>query len=143
MAAIPGPFDRGFNVSPANQGLHLRDLPTPTLLLVWTMNSVYRMVIAEAPAVFLQGGLFFPDWTAARFHGASVSGFLETGWIGVGLPMEIGAAGRRIVTSPVRAITIQVRRPRPRIRSMVQRAAMRVAGWVEEVNRKRTRSVES
>lgn len=107
MAAMAGRLDRGVHVSPAVRVLHLRDLPTLTLLRVWTMNSVYRLVIADAPEVLLQGGPFFPEWTAARLDGATVSGLIEIGWIGVGLPMEICAAGRRIVTSPVRAITIE------------------------------------
>jgi hypothetical protein len=107
MVAMAGRLDRGVNDSPAVQGLHLRDLPTLTLLRVWTMNSVYCLVVADAPEVLLQGGPFFPEWTAARLDGASVSGVLKTGWIGVGLPMEIRAGSRRIVTSPVRAITIE------------------------------------
>ena len=107
MVAITGRLDRGVNDSPAVQGLHLRDLPSLTLLRVWTLNSVYCLVIADAPEVLLQGGPFFPEWTAARLDGAAVSGLIKIGWIGVGLPMEICAAGRRIVTSPVRAITVE------------------------------------
>jgi hypothetical protein len=106
---MAGRLDRGMNASPAVQGLHLRDLPALTFLRVRTMNSVYRLVVADAPVVLLQGGPFFPEWTAARLDGATivVSGPIKKGWIGVGLPMEICAAGRRIVTSPVRAITIE------------------------------------
>ena len=109
MVAIAGRLDRGVNVSPAVQGLHLRDLPTLTLLRVWTMNSVYYLVVADAPEVLLHGGPFFPEWTAGRLDGATivVNGLIKIGWIGVGLPMEICAAGRRIVTSPVRTITIE------------------------------------
>ena len=104
---MAGRLDRGVNVSPAVQGLHLLDLPTQTFLRVWTMNSVYCVVVADAPEVLLQGGPFFPEWTAARLDGATISGLSKIDWIGVGLPMEISAAGRRIITSPVRAITIE------------------------------------
>ena len=107
MAAMAGRLDRAVTDSPAVQGLHLRDLPTLTLLRVWTMNSVYRLLTTEAPEVLLQGGPFFPEWTTARLDGATVSGLIRIGWIGVGLPMEICAAGRRIVTSPVRAIAVE------------------------------------
>ena len=107
MVSMAGRLDPGVNVSPAVLGLHLRDLPTLTLLRVWTMNSVYCLVVADAPEVLLQGGPFFPEWTAARLDGAAISGLIKIGWIGVGLPMEICAAGRRIITSPVRAITIE------------------------------------
>ena len=86
-------------------GVHLRHLPPLTTLLVHTRNSQYRLVVTQGTAVFVQGGAFFPDPTPAHLDGASIGGScLKVGWIGVGLLMEIRAGGRRIITSPVRAI---------------------------------------
>jgi hypothetical protein len=89
-------------------GVYLRDLPPFTTLLVWTMNSVYRVVITQWPEVYIQGGAFFPDPTSAYLDGASIGGScLRVGWIGVGLIVEIRSGGRHITTSPVRAITTE------------------------------------
>jgi hypothetical protein len=89
-------------------GVRLRDLPPFTTLLVWTMNSVYRVVITQWPEVSIQGGAFFPDSTSASLDGASIGGScLRVGWIGVGLLVEIRAGDRHIITSPVRAITTE------------------------------------
>lgn len=89
-------------------GVHLRDLPPFTTLLVWTVNSVYRVAITQWPEVYIQGGAFFPDPTSAYLDGASIGGScLRVGWIGVGLLMEIRSGGRHIITSPVRAITTE------------------------------------
>jgi hypothetical protein len=86
----------------STNGVHLRDLAPMTTLLVRTRNSEYQIVVSSGDEVLVKGGRFFPSLTEARFSGASVGGsFLKVGWIGVGLRMEILAAGRRIVTSPV------------------------------------------
>jgi hypothetical protein len=52
-------------------GVQLRDLPPFTTLLVWTMNSLYRVFVTQWPEVYVQGGAFFPDPTLARVDGAS------------------------------------------------------------------------
>jgi hypothetical protein len=88
--------------------VHLRDLPPFTTLLVWTMNSLYRVVVTHWPEVYVQGGTFFPDPTLAFVDGASIGGScLRVGWISAGLLVEIRSGGRRIITSPVLAITTE------------------------------------
>jgi hypothetical protein len=92
------------------EGVYLRQLPPLTTLMVWTRNSLYRMVVTEGSSVQVQGGTFFPNFTPALVDGASMGrGVLKKGWISVGLEMEIRARGRRIVTSPVQAITTERR----------------------------------
>ena len=89
-------------------GVQLRDLPPFTALLVWTMNSLYRVVVSQWPEVYVQGGAFFPDPTLAQLDGASIGGScLRVGWISAGFLVEIGAAGRHIITSPVLGITTE------------------------------------
>ena len=89
-------------------GVQLRDLPLFTTLLVWTMNSVYRVVVTRWPEVYIQGGAFFPEPTSAYLDGASIGGScLRVGWIGAGRLVEIRSGGRHITTSPVLAITTE------------------------------------
>jgi hypothetical protein len=95
----------GFAEATAGTGVSLFDLDPLTVLLVDTHNTRYRLVVSQRTAVFVTGGRFFPDTTAARLEGASLGGsLLKLGWIGAGLCMEFQAGGQRIVTSPVRAI---------------------------------------
>jgi hypothetical protein len=88
-------------------GMYLSDLPPCTTLRIWTLHSLYRMVIKQAPEVSVQGGVFFPAPTAARLVGSSwvSGGLLEVGWIGAGLRVELRSTDQYVVTSPVRAIT--------------------------------------
>jgi hypothetical protein len=87
-------------------GVNLRHLAPFTTLLLRTMNSLYRVVITQGPEVYIQGGAFFPDPTSAYLDGASIGGsWIRVGWVGVGRRVEIRSGDRRIITSPVRAIT--------------------------------------
>jgi len=89
-------------------GVRLRDLPPFTILLVWTMNSRYRVVVTRWPEVYVQGGAFFPDPTLAHLDGSSFGGScLRVGWISAGLLVEIRSGERHIITSPVVAITTE------------------------------------
>ena len=89
-------------------GVHLRDLPPFTTLLVWTMNSLYRVVVTHWPEVYVQGGVFFPEPTLACIDGVGVGqNRLRVGWISAGLFVEIRSAGQHIITSPVVAITTE------------------------------------
>ena len=101
-------MDRFIDFMARLEGVHLRQLPPLTTVLTWTKNSLYRIVVTEGSDVYVQGGAFFPNPTSAQLDGASMGGgLLKVGWIAVGLPMEIRVGGRRVVTSPVRAITTE------------------------------------
>ena len=90
------------------RGLYLRDVEPLTTLIVRTRNSRYRIIVRRDTSAVVQGGQFFPDATPGRIDGSGFGGsFLKVGWIGIGLRMEIFADGRRIITSPVRDISIQ------------------------------------
>jgi hypothetical protein len=89
-------------------GVDLEHLPPMTTLLVSTRNSSYQIVVIEGANIYLHGGTPFPQPTPAYIDGARIGGgLLRVGWIVVGLRMEIRTGERRIVTSPVRAITAQ------------------------------------
>jgi hypothetical protein len=90
------------------EGVELGELEPMTTVLVWTWNSLYRVVVAEGSDVLVQGGLLFPQPTPAHVDGASTGGGpLKTGWIGLGLVMELHVSGTRIVTTPVIAIATE------------------------------------
>jgi hypothetical protein len=87
------------------EGVDLRHVAPLTDLLVRTMNSLYRVVIADGPRVYVQGGTYFPDPTFAALDGVSISGRGVTGgWIGIGLALEIRSGEHWVVTSPVLGI---------------------------------------
>ena len=82
-----------------------------TVLLVQTQNSIYRIVVVNGCAVFVQGGRFFPRLATARVAGATFGGsVLKLAWIGVGMQMEISGEMGPIVTTPVQQIAIEPER---------------------------------
>ena len=89
-------------------GVDLREIPPFTTLLVWTKNSLYRVVVTEWPEVFVQGGASFTALTSARIDEASLGGnCVRVGWISGGLFVEIRSGGQQIITSQVLAITTE------------------------------------
>ena len=91
-------------------GVDLTALDPITRLLVRTEHSLYRMTV-RAPhrrAVWVQGGLFFPETTRACLSGSSFGGScLKMGWVGIGLHMEFHYDGGWIITSRVRSIAME------------------------------------
>jgi len=89
-------------------GIALREVEPLTTIVVRTHNSCYRILITHDTTAIVRGGAFFPEPTPARIDGCGFGGtLLRVGWIGVGLRMEIFSNGRRIVTSPVRDVTLE------------------------------------
>jgi hypothetical protein len=92
----------------AIESLHLPDLPPLTTVLVWTMNSMYRLVVTHGDEAYVQGGTHFRTPTPARIHGTlHCCGPMDAGWIGVGLMLELHAGPTRVVTSPIVAISTE------------------------------------
>jgi hypothetical protein len=101
-------LDRFVEASACGAGVNLLALEPLTVILVHTQNSIYRIVVANGCAVFVQGGRFFPRPTAARVVGATFGGsVLKLAWIGVGMQMEISGELGPIVTTPVQQIAIE------------------------------------
>jgi hypothetical protein len=90
------------------EGVELDRLQPMTTLLVWTWNSLYRVIIAQGSYVLVEGGSLFPELTPAHIEGAGTGGSpLTAGWIGVGFLLEFRVEGRRVITSPVVAISTE------------------------------------
>lgn len=90
-------------------GIDVRALPPGTELDVDTRNSHYRFVILDGGGsnALVQGGPFFHEQAKVRINGSLLGGsLLKSGWIGLGMSVEILAGSERVSTSRVRAITI-------------------------------------
>jgi hypothetical protein len=91
----------------------LRSLPPGTELVVETRNSRYCLaMLDEGWDARVQGGRHFEETTTARIDGCTFGGSLmKLGWIAVGCCLELSVRGRRIVTSRVRSISVNIVRP--------------------------------
>jgi hypothetical protein len=90
-------------------GIDIRSLPPGTELEVDTRNSRYRFVILEGSGsnALVQGGPYFHEETKVRIDGSLLEGsLLKSGWIGLGMRVEILDGSQRVATSRVRSITI-------------------------------------
>ena len=94
--------------SDGTDGVAVDSLEPGTTLVVQTRNSQYRLVILiDRPVVIIQGGKLFPEPTVVRLEGATAGGSaLKTGWILVGLQMEMSNGSIRIRSSPVRSVSV-------------------------------------
>ena len=91
-------------------GIGLTDVDALTTLMVRTDNSVYQITVLQPyrREVFVQGGAFFAEPTRACLNGSSFGGgCLKLGWVGVGLHLEFHAGEQWIITSRVRAVTVE------------------------------------
>ena len=90
-------------------GIDVRSLPPGTEIDVDTRNSRYRFVILEGSGsnALVQGGPYFHEETKVRINGSLLGGsLLKSGWIGLGMCVEILAGSERVSTSRVRSIAI-------------------------------------
>ena len=106
----------GFSLeADGSEGIAIQSLAPGTTLIVQTLNSTYRLIVLDGGHydVLVQGGALFPKATLAQLQGASAGGSLvKTGWIEVGLRVELRVGPRQIITSPVRSVTIENLPPR-------------------------------
>ena len=91
-------------------GVGLAEVDAFSTLVVRTDNSVYQITILQACTreVMVKGGVFFPTHTRACLSGSSRGGgCLKLGWVGIGLHMEFHYEDQWMITSHVRAITVE------------------------------------
>ena len=100
----------GFASEPGcDEGLAIESLAPGTMLIVQTDHSEYRLIVLDNDRrrVLVEGGAMFPEPVPAVVQGASAGGSLvKTGWIGVGLRMELVVEPQWVRTSPVRTIVL-------------------------------------
>ena len=90
-------------------GIDVRSLPPGTELQVDTRNSRYRFVILEGSGsnALVQGGPYFHEEAKVRINGSLLEGsLLKSGWIELGMRVEIWDGSQRVATSRVRSITV-------------------------------------
>ena len=90
--------------SRCEDGVTLSDVEPGTRI---TVISTYRLDVIEGAEgrVIAVGGSVFPEHTEVRVEGATDGGsVIKSGWIGVGLRLELMSGLRRITTSRVKAI---------------------------------------
>jgi hypothetical protein len=90
----------------AANGVDLLRLPPFTTVVVRTVNTLYRVVTTSSPLVYVQGGTYLLDPTAAYVAGIGGNGLADA-WIGIGLLMRIRAKGQCVMTSPVLGIATE------------------------------------
>jgi len=98
----------------AGAGLALETLSRGTTLAVRTENTTYRLLVRDPGrgAVRIQGGRHFVDPTPVLIVGATFTGVaVKRGWIGLGMRLELHGDDGAILTSPVRSIALEYRRP--------------------------------
>jgi hypothetical protein len=92
-----------------DNGVTLSDLEPGTRITVVTKNSTYRLDVLDGAdgRATVVGGTVFPEHTEVRVEGATGGGSaIKSGWIAVGLRLELTNGMRRITTSRVKAVEI-------------------------------------
>ena len=90
------------------QGISIDEIETGTTVVVRTAHSTYHLIILSRTerTVLVSGGAF-PEVTPVVLQGATIGGNLvRTGWIGIGLRLELTDRESRVVTSRVRSIDL-------------------------------------
>ena len=96
-------------ISPALEGVILGMLGACDTIHVRTRNNDYEIFLLDPKSgrALVRGGEYFTEPVEATVSGSTFGGsMLKSGWIGVGLRMEIYANCRRTVTSPVQSLHI-------------------------------------
>ena len=96
-------------VAAEDDGVQVDVLTPGTRVRVQTRNSEYSLMVLEGGhrKVLVQGGIL-PTVSEARVEGATDGGTaVHSGWIEVNRSLELLCGPRRIVTSPVRRISVE------------------------------------
>jgi hypothetical protein len=97
-------------ISPLLEGVTLVELEACDMIQARTRNSDYEIFLLDPKSgrALVRGGKFFAEPVEATVSGSTFGGcMLKSGWLGVGLQMEIYANGQRTVTSPVQSLRVE------------------------------------
>ncbi len=97
-------------ISAELEGVTLGTLEACDTIHARTRNSDYEIFLLEPESglALVRGGKYFAEPVEATVSGSTFGGcMIKSGWIGVGLRMEIYANGQHTVTSPVQALSVE------------------------------------
>ena len=103
-------LDHCVNNSSEDQGIHISRLAPFQGVQIQTQNNPYSLFVLEPSEgkVLVRGGQYFPDFKEAYLCGSTWGGsILRLGWIGLGMCLEIYVDGMRIVTTPLKALSVE------------------------------------
>jgi hypothetical protein len=113
---VQGGHDATFNTlaeftveSGCEHGVALNELEPGTKITVVTTHSTYRFQLIDGvdSRASVVGGSLFAEPTEVRVEGATAGGSaIKSGWIGMGLRLELTTGTQRITTSRVTAIDV-------------------------------------
>jgi hypothetical protein len=109
LESPPQPLDAFVHEPGCSEGIDFQSLPTGTVVNVDTRHSTYRLVVVDPDdkRATVTGGRLFPEPTELRIEGATAGGTaIKSGWIGVGLRLEMSGLSNRITTSVVESVSI-------------------------------------
>jgi hypothetical protein len=109
LESPPQPLDAFVREPGCSDGIDFQSLPAGTVVNVDTRYSTYRLVVVDPDdkRATVTGGRLFPEPTELRIEGATAGGTaIKSGWIGVGLRLEMSGFSNRITTSVVESVSI-------------------------------------
>jgi hypothetical protein len=90
------------------RGVYVDEVEPGTLIVVRTKRSCYRLMIADDHRATVMGGSVFPEPAEVRIVGSTLGGsIIKSGWIGVGMRLELSSGLTRITTSRVKFLSIE------------------------------------
>ena len=95
------------------EGLDVSALAPGTVVSVNTRHSHYRVVLIDPREgrALVTSAVWFPQPTEVRLEGATAGGsMVKSGWVGIGLKLEMSLGRQRITTSRVVSVAV-VRAP--------------------------------
>lgn len=103
-------LDNLIKISPLLPGVALESLARFDTIWVQTLNSDYRILLLDPKAgcALVEGGRLFVEPVEAIVHGSTFGGStLKSGWIGLGLRIEMWVNNKLISTSPVKSFRVE------------------------------------
>lgn len=111
MYAVPRycTLDGASAISAKLEGVTLRTLGPCDTIHARTYNHDYEIFLLDPASrrALVRGGKYFVEPTEVTVSGSTFGGcMLKLGWLGVGMRMEIHAAGECLVTTPVESLRV-------------------------------------
>jgi hypothetical protein len=103
-------LDEAVEISPAMEDVTLGTLEACDTVIARTRNSDYEIFLLDPKSgrALVRGGKYFTEPVEATVNGSTLGGcMLKTGWLSVGLRMEICVNGMRTVTSPIESLRVE------------------------------------